>query len=156
LYSELTFVTIYINIHIVTNKSISTHPFLYKKTCNPPTFSHSFRPPPDSYVNNNTLLPPHYKILLYRKSQTISKPLGLQNKLKLERIKQRVIVIACLKNINDRRISEEGRRRSKRRRFIVDGGNNREVYISDQTLNGVLAEEKIAAFEMWREIIMYL
>ena len=40
---------------------------------------------------------------------------------------------------------------------IVFGGSGGEnIYISDQSFNGVLAESKITAFEMWREIIMYL
>ena len=35
-----------------------------------------------------------------------------------------------------------------------DGGDH--VYISDQSFKGILAELKITAFEMWREIVMYL
>ena len=91
-------------------------------------------------------------------------------KLHDEKIKPRAIVLLCLKFINARRMKET---EDKRRRInssegssnnggeaVVVGrggdGGGGHVYISDQSFKGVLAESKITAFEMWREIVMYL
>ena len=136
-----------------------------------------------------------------------------------ERINKRVAVLACLKSINDRRISErevwEKEQGGKRRKLNVcssnssiglsSSGSGGSIVISAEMmeglppgvltmintmraqieekdhkieenglnietltrmndglrkdfriLNGVLAESKIAAFEMWREILMFL
>ena len=62
-------------------------------------------------------------------------------------IKPRVIVLLCLKFINARR---------------MEGGEvgittkMRGLNTNEEDFNGVMAESKITAFEMWREIIMYL
>ena len=80
---------------------------------------------------------------------------------KEERVRRRIPVLICLKRINDRRMrdSEEANKRSK----LNDGGSSSSssgggdhVQVWDQELNGVLAEEKIYAFDMWREIIGFL
>ena len=100
------------------------------------------------------------------------------NKEKEDRIRLRIWVLICLKRINDKRISdsEEGKRRklndgggssssSSEGGDVVLRGSARTSGISSSVssqqpqrllLNGVLAEEKITAFELWMEIAMFL
>ena len=88
------------------------------------------------------------------------------NKVKEDRIRLRVWVLICLKRINDKRISdrEEGKRRKLNdagSSSSSSGGGGGEVggelvYVWEQGFNGVLAEDKITAFEMWREMLMFL
>ena len=99
--------------------------------------------------------------------------------VKEDRIRLRVSVLICLKRINDKRISDV--EKAIKRRKLNDGGSSSsssssgggEVMINGsssmndinsssnqqqegQELNGVLAESKITAFEMWMEIAMFL
>ena len=99
--------------------------------------------------------------------------------LHLNRIRLRVWVLICLKRINDKRISDNVE--SNKRRKLGDGSSSSSSSsscsdvmlrrsarlsgisssVSSQqpqrlSLNGVLAEEKITAFELWMEIAMFL
>ena len=73
----------------------------------------------------------------------------------LEKVKLRAVVLYCLKLINARRMRarEEGK---NMKLDVGGGGGGQNVYISDQSFKGVLAESKITAFEMWREILMFV
>ena len=107
-------------------------------------------------------------------NMTVKEYLLHLNKLKEDRIKFRVWVLICLKRINDKRISDSEEGEAKMRKLNV-GGSSRDSSnnsgrrsgggssddITNQAqqrllLNGVLAESKITAFEMWREIAMFL
>ena len=77
-----------------------------------------------------------------------------------DRIKSRAVVLNCLKIINARRMKE----RAEGKRMKLDtgdgvngrGDDNPHIYISDQSFKGVVAESKITAFEMWREILGFV
>ena len=68
-----------------------------------------------------------------------------------QRIKRRVAVLASLKTINDARIERtNGGGDNRRRRLNPDNvRDNREF-------DGVLMEERITAFDMWREMVMWM
>ena len=112
-------------------------------------------------------------------NMTVKEYLLHLNKLKEDRIRLRVWVLICLKRINDKRISDS--EEANKRRKLNDGGSSssgssssgggdvalsRSARISDSSssskrpqrreLNGVLAEDKITAFELWREVVMFL
>ena len=94
----------------------------------------------------------------------------------LKKIKQRATVLLCLQFINARRMEGGEIAVTKKRRLnnnekgsvktigeeanvvgfsgVGSGGEN--VYISDQSFNGVLAEEMLTDFAWWREILEYL
>ena len=75
----------------------------------------------------------------------------------LEKVKLRAVVLNCLKLINARRM--RAREEGKKMKWGEDGGGIggvQNVYISDQCFKGVYAESKITAFEMWREILMFV
>ena len=101
------------------------------------------------------------------------------NKVKEDRIKLRVWVLICLQRINDKRISDS--KEVNKRRKLGDGSSSsssssssndvvlrRSARLSGDCsssssqqaqrllLNGVLAEEKFTAFELWMEIAMFL
>ena len=104
----------------------------------------------------------------------MAQPLNMTVKeylLHQNRVTRRIAVLICLKRINDKRIkdSEEAKRRklddgdssssSRSGGDVVFGsgdsisGNSSNARVE---LNGVLAEEKIPPFEMWREMVMFL
>jgi len=115
-------------------------------------------------------------------NMTVKEYLLHLNKLKEDRIKFRVWVLICLKRINDKRISdsEDVIKRRKlndgggsssssgvvlRRSARISssssssgggGGGGKQVYVLEHGLDGVLAEDKITAFALWREIVMFL
>ena len=100
--------------------------------------------------------------------------------IKEDRVRLRVWVLICLKRIDDKRISD---REDAKRRKLNGGGRNSSSRSSSssssnvvlrrssgikgsssrssqqpqgQEFKGVLAESKITAFEMWREIVTFL
>ena len=84
------------------------------------------------------------------------------NQVKEDRIRLRVWVLICLQRINDERISDS--EEVNIRKKLNDCGVNSSSSSSScgggssarRELDGVLAEEKITAFEMWREMLMYV
>ena len=98
--------------------------------------------------------------------------------VKEDRIRLRVWMLICLKRINDKRISDSEEGEAKRRKLNDGGsssssssnlvlrrssrigggksGDNTNQQEQRRLFNGVLAESKITAFEMWREIAMLL
>ena len=71
-----------------------------------------------------------------------------QNQVKRDRIIQRVALLFCLKTINaERMLAGE-----EERTFSWD--EQEDIKVGE--LKGVLAEKKIKAFELWREIAMFL
>ena len=74
------------------------------------------------------------------------------------RVKERVTVLVCLQFINSRRMRAREKAEAddvivnqQRWRFIGGGQS-----FSGEGFNGVCAEEKLTAFELWRTICMYL
>ena len=78
---------------------------------------------------------------------TVKEFLLHQNQVK-RRIIQRAAVLFCLKTIDAEKMlaREEGRTFSWCENITLENGE----------LKGVLAEKKIKAFELWREIVMFL
>ena len=82
-------------------------------------------------------------------------------------LKKKPQFLICLQRINDKRISDS-KETNKRRKLDDDssscsGGRSSSSSSNcgggssaRRELNGVLAEEKITAFEMWMEIAMFL
>jgi len=92
------------------------------------------------------------EILSALQNMTVKQYLIHLNKEKEDRIRRRVAVLTSLQSINTERIAA----RDEGRYFIWAMTRLRLGDDEAGVLNGVLAEDKITAFELWREVCMYM